>query len=92
MLYTHPVDHLILKGVTRDLLLELCPRLGIEAREEPFTKADLFDADEILISSSTANIRRAVELDGQPVSGKAPALLYALQEAYYQTLLEETNE
>ena len=91
-LYTHPADHLILKGVTRDLLLALCPRLGIEAREEPFTKAALFDADEILISSSTANIRRAVELDGQPVGGKAPALLYALQEAYYQTLLEETNE
>ena len=85
-------DGVVTEGVTRDLLLALCPRLGIEAREEPFTKAALFDADEILISSSTANIRRAVELDGQPVGGKAPALLYALQEAYYQTLLEETNE
>ena len=92
VLYTHPADNYILKGVTRGRILDLCGRLGITVREKAFPKEALFTADEVLISSSTANIRSAVEIDGRPVGGRAKALLSALQEAYYHEVLEETHE
>lgn len=91
VLYTHPADNLILSGVTRGVLLELCGTLGIAVSETPFTPQQMKDADEVLITSSLMGVRSASSIDGVPTGGKAPALREAIIDAYRRVFIEELH-
>src|SRR5690606_20050840 len=65
---TPPKDHLILGGITRDLVLELCAAHNVPYREAPVTEANLRGADEIWLTSSTREMVPVVNLDGRAVS------------------------
>ena len=88
---THPTDHFILPGITRMHLIQECKKLLIPVDEIPFTLEELFDADEIIVSSTSKLCSAACELDGKPVGGKDTALLRKLQESYYKRYLETTK-
>jgi D-alanine transaminase len=80
---THPADNLILRGIAREHLLAACYRLGIPTYERAFSAEELFNADEI-ISSSTSSIGIAADtIDGKPAGGKAPELLKKLQDEVF---------
>ena len=89
---THPTDHYILPGISRMHLIQECKRLGIPVDETPFTMKELYEADEIIVSSSTKLIVRACELEGKPVGGKAPELFKKLQDAYLERFQRETEQ
>jgi D-alanine transaminase len=78
---TPPADNLILDGITRTHLLAMCRVLGIPAKEEPFTVDEMFDADEVIVTSCTSFCLSASHIDGKPVGGKSPVLLKKLQDA-----------
>ncbi|MCL2380618.1 MAG: aminotransferase class IV [Treponema sp.] len=88
---THPANNLILRGVARNHLLGACKKLGIPAEERPFTLAELFDADEALISSTTTFGRAADAIDGKSAGGKAPELLKKIQNEVMREFVEETG-
>ena len=67
---THPISNRILPGVARAKLLEKCASSRIEVSERPFTKKELFTADEVLLTSTTKLCRRASTIDGKAVGGK----------------------
>ena len=90
-LITAPTDNLILPGIARKHIIEACHTLGIDVSETPYTLEDLFDADEVLISSAGALCLSAEEVDGKPVGGKAPELLKKLQAKLLKDFLEQTN-
>lgn len=71
---THPADNLILPGIARKHLLMACERLGVPAEERPFTKQELMDADEVIVSSSSTPGVAVSSIDGKPVGGKAREL------------------
>jgi D-alanine transaminase len=77
-----PLDNLILPGITMKHLLLLAEENGIPTARTPFTLEELAEADEVIISSSSALCIAAEELDGQKVGGKDPETLKKLQEAY----------
>jgi D-alanine transaminase len=77
---THPADNLILRGIARSHLIAACKKLGVPVEERPFTLAELFTADEILISSTSTLALSAGAVDGKSVGGKAPELLKKLQD------------
>jgi D-alanine transaminase len=85
VLRTAPADNLILPGIARAHIIAHCKTLQIPADESPFTLAELFDADEVLISSSGTFCLAANSIDGRPVGGKDQTLLRRLQES----LIEE---
>ncbi|MCQ2430620.1 MAG: aminotransferase class IV [Clostridia bacterium] len=85
---TAPTDNLILPGIARAHLIKACRALGIAVREEPFTLEEMMNAKEVIISSSSAFGLRCVEIDGQPVGGKAAEQLRAIQ----QWVLDEYND
>ena len=76
---TAPLDNLILPGIARAHLIKACRALGYQVSETPFTMAELMDAREVIISSSSAPAMHCVEIDGKPVGGKAPEMVEALQ-------------
>lgn len=89
--YTHPTDHLILPGITRKHIIEICKAHNIPVDETPFTMKDLMEADEILVSSSTQLCRSVGSICGVPAGGKAPELVKLIQDAYMEKYLAETN-
>ncbi|MEI8359931.1 MAG: aminotransferase class IV [Deltaproteobacteria bacterium] len=72
-----------LPGVTRDVVLVLARRAGLDVREAPIAAAALDRADEILLTSSIAEVVPVVVLDGRPVgSGRPGPVALRLQELY----------
>lgn len=70
-LFTHPADHFILGGIARIHLIRACESLHIPVREECFTLKELFDADEVIVTSSSNLCLHADAIDKKPVGGKA---------------------
>lgn len=74
-LVTAPTDNLILPGIARAHIIKACKKLEIPVSETPYTLDDLFNADEVIVSSSSNLCLHANEIDGKPVGGKATELL-----------------
>jgi 4-amino-4-deoxychorismate lyase len=71
-LHTPSLDLGVLAGITRTVLRELAPGLGLKVLEGVFTAEDLAAADEAFLSSSTREIMPVVEVDGAPVADARP--------------------
>lgn len=71
-LRTPPKSTRILPGVTRDKLLEAARATGISVVEERVTKPDLFAAQEIFLTSTTAEVVPVVTVDGKKVGTGKP--------------------
>ena len=78
---TPPTDNLILPGIARQNLIKMSIALGIPVEKKPFTLTELYEADEVIVSSSGSFCLAASEIDGHPVGGKAPEILKKLQDA-----------
>lgn len=88
---TPPLDELILPGTTRRHYLEICRRIGVAYEERVFTVDEVFNADEIMITSAGTLGVPAYELDGKKVGGKDPELLRKLQKAAVDDFTAETG-
>ncbi len=70
---TPPLDNQILPGITRQVLLSILAADGsIPVEERISTKAEVLDADEIWISSSSKEVVPVIQLDGKPVGDGKP--------------------
>ena len=82
-----PKSELLLEGIRVELLRELCEEEGIAYNLRPIAEADVFAADEILLSSATKEVLPVTTLDGEPVGhgalrGKPGPVYGRLYEAY----------
>jgi 4-amino-4-deoxychorismate lyase len=71
-LHTPSLDLGILAGITRAVVGELAPALGLRVLEGVFTAEDLAGADEAFLSSSTRELMPVVEVDRAPIAGGHP--------------------
>lgn len=90
--YSHPNDCYILRGIAKTHLIKACYKLGITVMERPFTLEELFDADEIIVSSSSNFCLHADMIDGIPAGGKDPATLKRIQDEVVREYLEYTGK
>lgn len=88
---SHPNDNMILRGIAKTHMIMACYRLGIQVIERPFTLAELMEADEILVTSSSNFYRYATKVDGCPAGGKDPENRKLLQKAVIDEFLEYTG-
>jgi len=80
---THPKTNLVLAGITRDVVLELCGNLGLPTRESPILESDLPKADELFVTSTTMEVTPVVQVDGRKVGdGKPGRITRRLQKAF----------
>ena len=62
----------ILRGVTRDALIELARDANYAVVEEPLNRYDLYSADEVFLSGTAAELAPVTKLDGRVIgSGTA---------------------
>lgn len=90
-LKTAPLTKYILPGTVRKHLIELCVENNIPVDETAFTLSEMMAADEVVITSTTAMIRSACEINGEAVGGKATQLLESLQDQYLARVNKETG-
>ncbi len=81
---TPPLDCGILAGVTRDLVLEICRKLGLPARETAITPSGLRQAQGVFVSLSSWGIVGITALDAEALA-RSP-LVDRLQAAYQEAI------
>lgn len=74
-LRTPPKGLRILSGVTREKILAAAVAAGIGTTEEAITKQDLVAADEVFLTSTTAEVLPVTRLDGRPVGDGKPGTI-----------------
>jgi D-alanine transaminase len=84
-----PKDNLMLPGITYDVILELAAANGIPYEVRRVSKAEVFGADELLLTSSTKEVLAITTLDGKPVGNGKPGAMFARLHPLYQTFKRE---
>lgn len=79
-----PKDHLMLAGITYDVLLELAQAHGVEHRVRRVSEAELRSAEEILLTSSTKEVLAITRLDGKTVGAGVPGPVFRRMYGLYQ--------
>ncbi len=86
-----PLDELILPGITRRILHDVCDKNSIPVSVRVLCVDELMAADEIILCSTTKNILYVYEIDGIAVGGKDRALAQKLQELFLEEVYRETG-
>lgn len=72
VLITPPTYIGALKGIKRGVVLEVAPELGLEVKEEVFTRHDIFTADECFLTGTAAEVIPVVKVDGREIDNGKP--------------------
>jgi D-alanine transaminase len=71
-LITHPADHFILNGITRQFVIRLAGEIGIPVEERTYSVDELLAADEAFISSTGNQAMPIIAIDQTRISGGKP--------------------
>ena len=93
VLITPPLSQPILEGITRDSVIHLARSLGIEIREECFSKETLLSADEVFLTGTAAEVTPVREIDGYILGagGRGP-VTERLQSRYFDAVNGRVEE
>ena len=87
---TPPTEAGILEGITRDAVIRLCRREGIECRERNLVRHDLYTADEVFLTGTAAEVIGVISVDKRPVGDGAPGpITRRLKDAFHQLVRAE---
>jgi branched-chain amino acid aminotransferase len=70
--YTPPGYVGALEGITRNAVIDIAEELGYEVKEEPFTRHDVYTADEVFLTGTAAEVIAVVKVDGRPIGNGVP--------------------
>ncbi|MEO6824035.1 MAG: D-amino acid aminotransferase [Nitrosospira sp.] len=79
-----PKDHLMLPGITYDVVLELAVAHDIPHEVRAISEYEVRTAQELLLTSSTKEIMAITHLDGKPVGDGEPGSMFSLLHQLYQ--------
>jgi branched-chain amino acid aminotransferase len=69
---TPPCSDGALKGINRQVVIEICQELGIPCAEETMTRYDVYTCDECFLTGTAAEVVPAVELDTRVLGSGKP--------------------
>lgn len=69
---TPPLDHQLLPGITRQLVIDSLAREGLEVQQAPISKEALLRAQEVWLTSSSKEIAPVLSIEDQPVGQGHP--------------------
>lgn len=87
VIYTPPPSAGILVGITRDTVMKLARKQGIEVIERDIVRSELYLADEAFLTGTAAEIVPIREIDGHKIGeGRPGPVVRALQDGFYQMI------
>ncbi len=82
---THPLSNLILPGITRKVVLEICAANNIPFEERAISENELLKLDELMIAGTGSEITPVVIIDDNPVANKKPGeVTRFLQQKFFE--------
>ena len=82
-LITHPSNTDILKGITRETVKKLIKKNKLSLKETSFTKKELYNADEVFITSASSFVTPIIKVDSKLVNkGKIGRITLQLATLY----------
>ena len=84
-----PKDNLMLPGITYDVILEIAQINAIPLEVRRIGVAEVFEADELLLTSSTKEVLPITRLDGRPVGSGEPGAMFERMHELYQQFKRE---
>jgi D-alanine transaminase len=89
VLRTHAANHLVLPGVTRDVVIELARESGIAVREDAIRVDELPNTTELFLTGTTTDVTPILRVDGRAIGNGKPG---AVARALLDRLLERMDE
>jgi D-alanine transaminase len=69
---TRPLSNLILPGITRKVILEICSAAKIPVEERSFSEDELYAMDELIIAGTGSEITPAIQVNDNAIGEKIP--------------------
>lgn len=74
----------ILEGITRNTVMEIAKELKLVVEERTVDRSELYVADEIFFSGSSANITPVLSVDKRPITGQIGPITKRISDMYEQ--------
>jgi D-alanine transaminase len=85
IVYTHPDSNLILPGITKIVIREICKTNHIQLVEEGIQASELAGMDEMMIVGTGSEVTPVVQMDENPVkNGKPGSVTLFIQEKFFE--------
>lgn len=92
-LFTPPLHAGILGGVTRQVIIDLAERAGLKVTDTDLIKDDLYDANEMFLTGTAAEVIPVAKVDGRPIGeGRPGPVTLQLIDAFRQLVSNEAPE
>ncbi|MFZ0452885.1 MAG: D-amino-acid transaminase [Ignavibacteriaceae bacterium] len=84
IILTPPSSNLILSGITRNLIFEICDKNSFKIKEIEIEENELKNFDEFFITGTTTEVKPVIQIDDRIVkNGKPGAVTRKIQKAFY---------
>ena len=82
---TRPLSNLILPGITRKVIQEICTANQIPFEEREFSEAEMLEMDELIIAGTGSEITPAIQVNDSIIgNGKPGKITRVLQEKFFE--------
>ena len=82
---TRPLSNLILSGITRKVIFEICAENKIPVKERAFSEKELYELDEIIIAGTGSEITPAVQVNDTIIGNNKPGEITRLiQQKFFE--------
>ena len=82
----------VLKGITRDAVIAVTKDLGYPVEERPITIHELYNADEIFVSGTAAEIVPVVKITGRVIGEGMPGPIFGKILAGFRQMIKKSKE
>jgi len=84
---THPESNLVLHGITKKVVFDLCARIGIPAVERPVREDELHRASEMMLLSTSREVMPVISMDGMKVGNGRPGQITRKIQAAFRGII-----
>ena len=88
-LFAPPKDNLMLPGITYDVIMEIAAANNIPSQVRKIAKQEIFNADELLLTSSTKEVLPITSVDGKKIGKGKPGEMFTRLYTFYQNFKRE---
>ena len=80
-----------LRGITRQVVFDICAEFGVPIRETEMTRYDIYTADECFLTGTAAEVIAAILLDTRPIGTGKPGELTQRIVARFREITQSTG-
>ena len=86
---TPPLESGILPGITRQVVIEIAGKIGLEVKQIEIRQEELYSAEEAFLTNSLMEVMPLVEVDKRPVGNSLPGkTAMEIRKRYRQLVLK----